>query len=465
MSGCRPMIRDLLGRDEGKTLEFKENARSLGHIIKTVVALANTAGGALVIGVRDRTKEVVGVKDALAEEERLASAVADSIRPQLLVDVQLQSWRDREVLILTVPHSIGPHHVRTEGPEQGVYVRLGSTNRRAGPEVIAEIRRLARNVAFDEQPCPEVNSEAIDFRAASELFSELGRPVSEAKLHNLGLMVRHCGRDVPSMGAVLLFGKTRSRLFPDAVLRCARFAGRDRARFLDHAEIDEYLPGAVEHAIRFIERHTIQGIEIGRLRHRDTPEYLPAVLREAVTNAVVHADYSTRGSPTQIAVFDDRIEITNPGPLPFGLTLEAAVSGVSKLRNRVIGRVFRELGLIEQWGTGIGRMLAECEQNGVRPPTIEEIGAFFRVTLYSARLARAVTPEWQRRLVAHLQERGDVTTRDAAEIWRISARTARTRLLALVNRGVIAEIGTGPTDPFRKYILRKTVTTMPEQEP
>ena len=66
----------------------------------------------------------------------------------------------------------------------------------------------------------------------------------------------------------------------------------------------------------------------------------------------------------KVAVFDDRIEINSPGALPFGLTLESALSGVSKLRNRVIGRVFRELKLIEQWGTGLNRIIWACQEHG-----------------------------------------------------------------------------------------------------
>lgn len=79
-------------------------------------------------------------------------------------------------------------------------------------------------------------------------------------------------------------------------------------------------------------------------------------VREATMNAIVHADYAQRGAPIRIALFDDRLEIENPGLFPFGLTIEDIQKGVSKLRNRVIGRIFQELGLIKHWGSGIQRM-------------------------------------------------------------------------------------------------------------
>ena len=155
-----------------------------------------------------------------------------------------------------------------------------------------------------------------------------------------------------------------------------------------------------------------------------------------------------------VAIYDDRIEISNPGLLPFGLTLEAALAGTSKLRNRVIGRVFRELKLIEQWGSGMGRMIAACTEAGLRPPRFEEIGTSFRVTLYSGMVATPAVPEWQKQLLQHLAEKHEISTRDAAQIWKISDRAARTRLRKLVDQNVLAEIGTGPKDPKKVYVLK-----------
>lgn len=356
---------------------------------------------------------------------------------------------------MSVPHMVGPYYARSEGPETGVYIRLGSTNRRAGPEIIAEIQRLVLNICFDESPCSETSSEAIDFRAASEFFLTASRRLTASKQRSLGLITKHQGRDVPTLGAMLLFGKDRRRFFPDATIRCARFVGTDMARFADQAEIDEHLPKAVESVISFIERHTRNGLRIGRVRRENRPEYPQEVVREAVMNAVVHADYAIRGAGTKVGIFDDRIEITNPGFLPFGLTLEAALSGVSQLRNRVIGRVFRELELIEQWGSGMGRMIAGCAEAGLAGPRFEEIGTNFRVILFNKRAAVSVRPAWHRKLLGRLAKKDRVSTRDVTALWGISDRAARARLRKLVNDGVLAEAGTGPRDPRRTYVLRE----------
>lgn len=448
------MLDKLLAQDEGKTLEFKANARSLTRVVKTIVAFANTAGGTIVIGIQDSTKDIVGVNDPLQDEERLASACAESIRPQLLPDIQVCSWRERQLLVITVPHMVAPYYVASEGLERGVYVRLGSTNRRAEPEMVRQIQLLASHSSFDEQPWMGANSEAIDFRVASELFTQVSRKLTPAKRRTLGL-VTQCGNQiVPSLGAVLLFGSERKFEFPDAVVRCARFAGVDTARFMDQLEIDDHLPLVIDKVLSFVQRHTLQPFAIKGARRRELSEYPEAAVREAVINAVVHADYSLTGMAIKIAVFDDRIEVTNPGLLPFGLTMEAALSGVSRLRNKVIGRVFRELGLIEQWGSGIGRILSTCSQAGLKEPMFAEIGASFRVTLFNERIVTRAVAGWILKLIDYLEMHNEISTHQAAHLWETSDRTARTRLRKLVNSGRLTEIGTGPRDPHRKYVLK-----------
>ncbi len=269
--------------------------------------------------------------------------------------------------------------------------------------------------------------------------------------------MNHTGQEFPSRGAVLLFGKERRSIFPDAIIRCARFRGLTTTHFIDQTEIDEHLPRAVESAVAFIDRHTMHAAEIGHIRRRDVHEYPPPAIREAVINAVVHADYSIGGMNIKVAVFDDRIEITSPGMLPFGLTIEAAISGVSKLRNRVIGRVLRELGLIEQWGSGIGRMISACREAGLQQPRFEEIGNSFKVTLFNRRVSAPSKeePKWQVQLEKYLLEHNEISTANAARIWDVSDRAARTRLRKLVSKEFLAEIGTGPKDPKRVYVLKK----------
>jgi ATP-dependent DNA helicase RecG len=141
-----------------------------------------------------------------------------------------------------------------------------------------------------------------------------------------------------------------------------------------------------------IKKHAMRGADFSQIHRRDVWSIPLTIVREAVITAIVHADYSQIGAPLRAAIYDDRVEIENPGILLPGMTVEDVKQGVSKIRNRVIARVFRELGLIEQWGSGFRRILEEAEEQNLPEPTIEEIGMRVRFTIYLAE-PMIVTPE------------------------------------------------------------------------
>ena len=375
-------ISQLATMPEGKTLEFKRDISSPKNILKTLVAFANTAGGRLLIGIENDTREILGVKDPLDEEERLCNLIADNIEPRLVPNVELFSLEDKTLLSAEVyPSGLRPHWMRKEGPDEGVYVRLGSTNRKADRELIAELKRTTAGTSFDEQNLPDRTVDDLDFKAASSCF-ERHRKLMKNDLESLHLVASHQGHLVPTVGGMLLFGKDREMIFPDSWIQCGRFIGKDKADIFDHIDIHEHLPVAVERVMEFLKKHAMRGADFSELRRKDVWSIPLTILREAVINAVVHADYSQRGAPVRVAFFDDRIEIENPGILLPGLTVEDMLQGVSKIRNHVIARVFRELDLIEQWGSGVRRMFNEAENLGLPQPEIVEVGMRVRLIVY-----------------------------------------------------------------------------------
>lgn len=463
-------LTELLRHHEGKTLEFKRDLSSPSGLVRSAVAFANTSGGTILVGVEDGSRNVLGIAEPLAAEERAASLIADRVSPQLVPDVELLRHRDRLVLAVRVhPSGRRPHYLG-DAPETGAYVRVGSTNRRADTDLVAEMRRFALGQSFDEQPVPELDPEAIDFRVASDSFSGFRR-LTEGDLDTLGLCTTVQGRRVPSVGGLLLFGRDRFARFPDAWIQAGRFAGTDRAQILDRVELRMPLPEAIPAAVAFIERHLAAGIDIGHVHAEPRWSLPPVAVREALVNAVAHADYSQRGAPLRVSIFADRLEVENPGLLPFGLTLEDLPHGVSKLRNRVIGRVFHELRLVEQWGSGVQRMLAACHDAALPPPVWEEIGNRLRVTLrtrvHDAGVVREAAGEYvvsaprpvgapaftkADRAVLHALDSPDgLSTHQIARRIGLSTRATRTRLKSLVDRGLVVEIGRGPNDPKRTY--------------
>lgn len=446
-------LEDLIRRSEGKTLEFKRDASSSGPILRTVCAFANTAGGTLLIGIADRTGAVVGVSDPLDAEERLASIIADGISPRLVPDIDLVPWRDSRVLAVRVyPGPSRPYSVTSTGGNPAAYVRIGSTNRVADDALMAELARGARGASFDESPLADLTENDIDLAA---IRGALGgtREVGPRALRTLRLLAQDHGRHVPTTGAILLFGRQRLDVFPDAWIQAGRFRGTDKRSVIDSADLRDYPIKAIEQAIAFIARNTSVAYEITGTQRLEVPEYPPVAVREAVVNAVVHADYSQQGAPIRIAIFDDRLEITNPGILVAGLTIPDVLAGISKLRNRVIGRIFREARLIEQWGSGVQRMRATCAAAGLAEPLFEEVGTSFRITLFAARGQAPRLDALDERALAALRDGDGLSTREIADRIDRSPRATRTRLQRLVETGLVVEVGSAPNDPRRRYYV------------
>lgn len=302
-------------------------------------------------------------------------------------------------------------------------------------------------------PFQDANNSIIDWEGAKSIFSKKKIKLTKEKAENLGIIVPQGNQVVPSNGGVLLFGKDRLKYFPDSLVRCARFGGVDKELIIDELEIIEHLPSSVEPALKFIQRNTQTRIEIGDIAHKKIPQYPPGAVREAVTNAILHADYAMKGATIMIAVFDNRIEITNPGGLIFGLTLKQALAGSSRLRNRVIGKVFKKLQLIEKWGSGLRRIISMCLKAGLPWPSIEATDNEFKITIFGIKEERVPLVEWQENVIKYLKKHSRITTMQASKLFGTSTRTARIRLHELSELGFITRVASSEKDPNAYFIL------------
>ncbi len=425
MSGIDQLIRQA----EGKTLELKRDLSSPKPVMKTLVAFANTAGGKLIVGIDDG-HNIIGVDQPLDEEERLSNLIADSISPRLVPNIELVTVDGKTLLVVEVYLSGSrPHWVNAEGAEQGVYVRLGSTNRQADRELIAELRRSVEGIAFDEMPMPDLSVDDLDLSSAQVLFGDACR-VDERTLVTLKLLNRHQGRLVPTKGAVLLFGKRRTLHFSDAWIQCGRFLGTEKIDIFDHIEINAPLPTAVDEVMLFLKKHAYRGADLSEVRRKDVWSIPLGILREVVINAIVHADYSQRGAPIRVVFLDDRIEVENPGILLPGLTIDDIKQGTSKIRNTVIARVFRELNLIEQWGTGVLRIFREADELKLPEPRIVEIGMRLRfvVPLHERITVEKYTPQQVTQ-----QATQQLTQQVRRLLSRLEGELSRAELMQMVN--------------------------------
>lgn len=242
---------------------------------------------------------------------------------------------------------------------------------------------------FDEITMPKLTLEDLDLAAAQKLFGDR-RTLDEKSLATLKLVRREQNRLVPTQGAVLLFGKDREQYFPDAWVQCGRFRGTDKVHIFDQMEIHDPLPQAVEAIEFFLKKHAFKSARFGAMRREDVWSIPLTILREAIINALVHSDYSQRGTPIRIAFFDDRVDVESPGLLLPGMTVEDMKSGVSRIHNPVIARVFRELGMIEQWGSGVRRIFDEAVAQDLPEPKVTEIATGVRLSIYLSQDRRSV---------------------------------------------------------------------------
>ncbi len=194
-------VQKILSLPEGKTLEFKRDLSSMEPILKTLIAFTNTAGGTLLIG-RDDSGTIIGVDDIFDAEEKLANTISDNIRPPLMPEIESTSTEGKSLLVVRVAHWRGPFYLKSKGPEGGVYIRLGSTNRVAGPELLEELKRSISKVSFDQLPCPDTDLESLDIERVKQAFANVSREVGLNELETLRILVPYSGKLVCSNGGL-----------------------------------------------------------------------------------------------------------------------------------------------------------------------------------------------------------------------------------------------------------------------
>ena len=172
-----------------------------------------------------------------------------------------------------------------------------------------------------------------------------------------------------------------SDYFPFSKTQCAVFKGTDRMVFLDKREYTGPIYKQIESAVEFVLRNIRLGATIDGLVRRESYELPVEAIREMIINAHCHRNLLDE-SCIQVAIYDDRLEVTSPGGLYNGLTYEEVMRGHSKIRNKLIANIFGQMGLVEAWGSGIRRIISAAGEYGLPVPTVEVFDDMFRVNLY-----------------------------------------------------------------------------------
>ncbi|MDR0575256.1 MAG: putative DNA binding domain-containing protein [Tannerella sp.] len=360
-------IKEIIKQPEGRRLEFKEILPENADLANTIIAFANDAGGELYIGIRDNPREIVGLpeEDLMKIEEQVSNIIFDRCYPAILPDITFLTEDDKHIIRVTVYRGSSPaYHRKDKGKQKGTYIRVGSSNRLADEEIIAELERRKRNVSFDselimDKPADELNLE--NFKQAYQ--DKTGDILDAQTLRKLELVKNMNGVEYPT-SALILFSddELRRSLFPFAKVECARFKGTTAEEFIDQKSILSNIATQAEEAYNFVLRHINKGATVEGVYTVSRWEYPVKAIRETIRNSVLHRDYSLSGKDVKVAIYDDMVEITSPGLLPPSIDYAAMESRQSDARNKVIAPVFKRMGIIDQWGNGLKLIADELKE-------------------------------------------------------------------------------------------------------
>ena len=346
----------ILEEGEGYKIEFKESATGLD---REMVAFANSSGGRIFLGVTDE-KKPVGIKITNRLKSQIQD-IANNCRPA----VKVLFHRFEDILILEIREGDDKPHQCSSG----FYTRVGPNSQKLTRDEILQFIKDEGKIRFGELILPKYDfEESFDPKKLSRFLKLAG--ISETldaptTLVNLGVAEKQEGRVILNNAGILFFSEDLDKVYFHTAVTCALFKGTEKMDILDRRDFNEDLVSSIDRAMNFLKQYIPVRYEMtGGPRRREVPEIPYDALREAIINAVTHRDYFEKGANVMVEMYDDRIEITNPGGLPRGLKPED-FGKKSVLRNPNIANLLQRIGYIEKMGTGITKMQNLVKEAGL----------------------------------------------------------------------------------------------------
>lgn len=365
-----------------------------------LAAMGNAQGGTLILGVDDKTRQVLGIAYAALDtvEKWLAEICQTRIQPPLDIATQHIELPDdtgqlQPVIAVTVPRSLMVHR-----SPNGYFKRVAHAKREMAPDVLARLfqqRSQSRLIRFDEQAVPGSSLEQAD-PLLIRTFLRDGEGAPDIQLQRLHLTVNDEGVQRLSVAGVLLLTNKPTHWLPSAYIQAVAYSGmsNDPNDQLDAKDFDGPLDRQIWDAFNFVRLNMKVPAtkELGRV---DYPQYSLRAVFEALVNAVAHRDYSVSGGRIRLHLFKDRLELYSPGTLPNSMTVEA-MQVMSMPRNEVVSSLFaryfpvREDGLgreflMDRRGSGVDVIMAESERLSGKKPIYANIADMeLRLTIFTA---------------------------------------------------------------------------------
>ena len=244
--------------------------------------------------------------------------------------------------------------------------------RRFGDDTMRIVEEEPERLAL----CKAMKEQAVKNAHTEEQKASI-KDVGRQQLRSWGILIERDGKDYPSNAFAILTGNGGLHV----ATQCGVFKGTTKAVFVDRREYTGPLWEQIDEAFQFVLRNIHLGATIVGIYRQDIYEIPPDAIRELIINAMVHRSYLDHGT-IQVAVYDNRLEITSPGKLPMGQTMERMKEGYSKIRNEALAHAFAYMNLIEHWGSGIPRIMDKVKAAGLREPEFIGGEVDLRINIY-----------------------------------------------------------------------------------
>lgn len=445
---------------ETEKVEFKDARQGIPRELwRSISAFSNSPGGGVIVfGVSHQTggtTKVVGGLELATLQEKIVSYLREKMKyhgDYALKTFELDGQTLLALLLCETPRESKPCYNQDLGMPRGAYIRAGNTNRQITEEELRAFLRYSPQYKYDRSIAVDTSLDLLS-RDKIEQYLEKSaqrtgrkfpsdRPF-EKVLKNLGIVINYEGKQYPTIGGFLTFAKEPPQAFEQFsryIVRCVRYAGGTTSTpIIDQKDVDGTLDFQVDEVNKFILKNISVGAKIVGTRRVEDFEYPPDAIREIVANAIIHRDYMITGTYTQVVVFADRIEVSNPGTLPPGITIDNLKESQFS-RNEVIANLMRGLDYMEEFGRGIDLVYARMAEYHLVEPLFKNRSNTFKVTLLGPRFEKL--NERQVKIWDYLQEFNQINISTATKLFpKISRATINNDLKGLVIIGLITSKG------------------------
>ncbi len=442
---------------ETSNVEFKDARGGFPRDTwKTVSAFSHRPGGGFVVlGVtEDRSKnsmEVTGITELAVLQEKMSNVVSTQMSVVIRPEYFPMTLDGKTILVIYIPECSDQHkpcYHKDTGMPNGAYVRDGNTDRKITHDEMLRFLDNAKLSKFDSTQALDAQLSDLSEKKIYDLLTRMGQRTNrDARieeiafdlLKNLGIADTFDGGDFPTIAGFLIFAKEKPQLkrsFSRYIVRCVKYKGSNVATdIIDKADIDGTLDEQIDVMQKFILRNIRTSAQIVGTKRVERYEYPEKAIREIVANAVIHRDYRITETYTQVNVFEDRLEIFNPGCLPPGVTVDN-IRDAQVSRNEIIAARLKDLDYLEEYGRGIDIVFTETEKWGLLQPIFKNTTNSFKVILPGEKLSKL--NDRQFRIWDYLVEQKRITATACAELFpAISRATINNDLSRMQELGLI----------------------------